>query len=156
MIDVIETGGASAPYRPPVDPNAGVGMSSSQLPVVLFALGRCAAHASCGFRPGVAANAWLSRRPRRGRENREHEQPPGTGVPHAVRHPLGCDQQIAGAHRQLAIGEQEDPFSLDDGVHLVHAAVRMERMRLSWLERVQPDEQPGDSKIVLLPILSAE
>src|SRR4029453_14423845 len=48
---------------------------------------------------------------------------------------------MAGSHRQLGICQQEDAFAVEHVIHLVHASVRMQSVRLSGLEPVQPYEQ---------------
>ncbi len=66
---------------------------------------------------------------------------PVAGIPHAVRHVGGRDQQVAGAHRLRFAFEQELPFAGDHVVDLVHAGMRMQRVRLARLEGVHPDQQ---------------
>ena len=58
-----------------------------------------------------------------------------------MRNAFRGDQQIARAHRQLAVLQQEQPFAFDDGIDLVHAGMRVQRVRLPGLEGVEADEQ---------------
>ena len=83
---------------------------------------------------------------RRRREDGEHEQPLGTGVADTVRRSLGCDQQDSGLHRNLVTFEQEDSLAFEDLVDLVHSVMRVQRMFLPGLERVQPDHHALGAK----------
>ena len=74
---------------------------------------------------------------RRRREDREDQQAAAAGVADAVRDAFGRDQQIAGLHRQLAAFEQEQPFAFDHLVDLVLPGVRVQRVFLAGLERIQ-------------------
>jgi hypothetical protein len=75
------------------------------------------------------------------RQNRQHEEARSAHVPDTVRNARGCNQQIAGAHRQLATLEQEHALALDDLIHLIHVRVRVQRVFLPRLKRVQSDQQ---------------
>jgi hypothetical protein len=57
-----------------------------------------------------------------------------------MRHSFGRHQKIAGSHRQLAALEQKQSIPLDDRIHLVHAGMGVERVRLPGLERIEPDQ----------------
>ena len=78
---------------------------------------------------------------RRRREDREHQQASAAGVADAVRNAFGRDQQIAGLHRQLAAIEQEQPLAFDHLVDLVLSGVRVQRVFLAGLERIEADQQ---------------
>src|SRR5688572_4544026 len=78
---------------------------------------------------------------RRGCEDGEDEQPAAAGIPDAVRHAFRRDEQIAGLHRQLAIGKQEHAFTVDHVIDLVLPGVRMQRMRLARFECIETHEQ---------------
>ena len=70
----------------------------------------------------------------------QDEQPLRAGIPHAVRNAFGCDEQIAGLHRQLTVVEEEEAAPFEDEIHLVHSGVRMKRVHLAWLERVETNQ----------------
>ena len=94
-------------------------------------------------RPGMGCPRMPPAALRRGREYREDQQTPGPAVSHAVGHPLGCNQQVAGTHRQFPAREQEDTLPFEHMVDLVHAMMGVQRMRLPGLERVQSNEKSG-------------
>ena len=71
-----------------------------------------------------------------------------------MRYAIRRHEQIAGAHGQLPSVEQETAFAFDDVVHLVHAGVRVQRVRLAGFEGVEADQQARRLKDGLLPILS--
>jgi hypothetical protein len=60
----------------------------------------------------------------------------------AWRHAVGGYKQHARLHRHCLAVEEEQAGALDDLVHLVHARVRVQRVLLTRLERVQPDQDP--------------
>jgi len=78
---------------------------------------------------------------RRGSENREHQQPSRTGIPHAMGHAVGRHQEVTLRHRQLSTLKEEDTFALEHVIDLVHPDVRVQGVRLTGLEAVQADEQ---------------
>ena len=89
----------------------------------------------------------------RRREDREHEQARGAGVADAVRHAFRRDQQIAGASSAARALEQEQPLAFDHLVDLVLPGVRVQRVLLAGLERIQADQQPRRFEDRALPIL---
>ena len=58
-----------------------------------------------------------------------------------MRDSVGRHQQVTGGHRQFAPFEEKKSTSLDDLIHLVHALVRVESVRLPWFKTVEADEQ---------------
>ena len=57
-----------------------------------------------------------------------------------MRHAGGCDGELAGTKGQFPPFEKEYPVTLQDLVDLVHPGMRMERVRLSCLERIQTNQ----------------
>lgn len=88
---------------------------------------------------------------RRRCEYGEDEQPAGTRVADTVRDTFGCDQQDSRLHRNVAGFEQKQSLAFDDVVDLVHACMRVKRMLLSRLERIQTDHHVLGPKNRALP-----
>ena len=86
----------------------------------------------------VVGGWWFGRR----RQNHQHQQPATAGVSDAVRNAVGCHDDLAGRHRDLAALEQQHAFAFDHLVQLVHPLMGVQRVRLTGLEGVEPDKQP--------------
>src|SRR5688572_33465281 len=75
-------------------------------------------------------------------QHRQHEQSRAAGVSDAMSYTFRRHEQIAGAHVQLAIGQQEQTFAFEHVVDLVLPGVRVQRMLLAGLAGIEPDQQP--------------
>jgi hypothetical protein len=59
-----------------------------------------------------------------------------------------CGDEVARPGGDLLIGNEESGLSGEHHIEFVGAGMRMERLRLSWLETVEPGDQAIRSKAI--------
>jgi hypothetical protein len=75
-----------------------------------------------------------------------------SGISNPVRNAFGCDEEVAGLHREFTVLQQEDARTGQNVVHLVHSCMRVQGVLLSGFESVNTYQDTGDSNNVLFPI----